>query len=107
MDDESNDPTQRVAAFNLLREARKAMQRMIEDATNRNDTQPLYAKLKVWLVIVTEGEEDMSNLLSTRHPNDHVGELRQVASKMRLLGRKQTDEVATLIERAISKITEF
>jgi len=104
MDEASIDPEQRRKAFYALRDARKAMEEMLAESVRTNDTRPVFAKLKAWLPVVIEGEKDMGNLLSSRDPLDHVGQLRQIASKMRLLGQRQIDIIAEYIERAIGEL---
>ena len=103
----SIDTEQRIAAYNALRDARKAMEEMIAEADRTNDTRPVFAKLKKWLPNVAEGEKDMGNVLSTRDPGDHLGELQQIATRMRQLGQRQTDAIAALIERAIAKVSDY
>jgi hypothetical protein len=100
MQEDSIDPEKRVTAWRALREARQDMEGMIDDAVRMNDTRPMYDKLKKWLLVITAAEKDVGNLIGDLEPLPHVMEIRQIVAKLRQLGQRKTDEIASKLERA-------
>jgi hypothetical protein len=100
MQEDSIDPEKRVTAWRALREARQDMEGMIDDAVRTNDTRPMYDKLKKWLLIIAAAEKDVGNLIGDLDPLPHVMEIRQIVAKLRQLGQRKTDEIASKLERA-------
>jgi hypothetical protein len=96
----------RIAAWRALREAKEAMEGLIADAVRMKDTRPMYDKLKKWLLVVTAAEKEVGNVTADLDPLAHVMEMRQIAAKLRQLGQRKTDEIASKLDLADGMLME-
>jgi hypothetical protein len=105
MYEDSIEPQKRVAAWYALRDAKAAMEEIIAEAARTSDAR-LSDKLKKWLATVTVAEKDVSNLIGELDPSQYILEIRQIAAKLRQLGKRKADEIAGKLERADSMLMD-